>query len=159
MNVKANNGGGSVTLSKNLRQVALLAASGSVDTPGIVKSPKEDIVVSNIEIDRETARKPKFWTNDFCFRENSMKNEDSAVVSNVTSKCDEKWVNFSSKRTKYQHDGDEAQSRHSESKNIGDTGDCISELIGHIGLWQIVWIVFLIMFQVPSSFHILSFVF
>lgn len=46
-----------------------------------------------------------------------------------------------------------------DSHNFADTGDCISELIGHIGLWQLVWVIFLIMFQVPAAFHLFSFMF
>lgn len=54
-----------------------------------------------------------------------------------------------------------SQQSRSSKKVIADDddGDCISELIGHKGLWQLTWAFILIVFQVPSAFHIFSFVF
>lgn len=40
-----------------------------------------------------------------------------------------------------------------------DEGDAISKFIGHYGLYQLFWTVCIILFQVPSSFHIFSFMF
>lgn len=169
MSIETKNSDGLVASRENLRQNVLLAASGTIDTPETLKCSKIDIAISdsNSDTDRETP-KLGFWKNVFNLRENLVKNKNRAIVTNLTSKCDEKSINSAciigsatslSKRTKNQIDGDGGQKRHNDPHSLDDTGDCISELIGHIGLWQVVWVVFLIMFQVPSAFHIFSFMF
>ena len=40
-----------------------------------------------------------------------------------------------------------------------EDGDIISDFIGHIDVWQLTWACFLILFQVPSAFHIFSFIY
>lgn len=168
MSIETKNSDGLVASRENLRQNVLLAASGTIDTPDALKSSKIDIAISdsNSDTDRDTP-KSGFWKNVFNLRENLVKNKNRAVVTNLTSKCDEKSANSAciigsatslSIRTKNQIDGDGSNKRH-DPHAIDDSGDCISELIGHIGLWQVVWVVFLIMFQVPSAFHIFSFMF
>lgn len=160
---------GLVSSGENLRQNVLLATSRTIDTPDTLKASKIDIALSesNSDIENET-NKNSFWQNLFNFRENLVKTKNTACVTNLTSKCDEKSLNSVcivgsatslSKRSKNQIDADKRQTFHNDPHNLDDTGDCISELIGHIGLWQLVWVIFLILFQVPSAFHIFSFIF
>lgn len=162
---------GLVGSGENLRQNVMLAASGTtaIDTPDTLKSSRIDIALSDSSGDLEKeSTKSGFWQNVFHLRENLVKSKNKACVTNLTQKRDEKSLNNSciigsitslSKRSKHQIDGDKSQTKHNDSHNLDDTGDCISELIGHIGLWQVVWVIFLIMFQVPSAFHIFSFMF
>lgn len=171
MTSEQRNNDGLVASGENLRQNVLLAASGTIDIPENVKSSKIDITSSesNSESDKEST-KNSIWQNVFNLRENLVKSKNNACVTNLTHKCDEKSLNSScvigsatslSKRSKTQIGTNKcAQTRqHNDPHSLDDTGDCISELIGHIGLWQIVWVSFLIMFQVPSAFHIFSFMF
>lgn len=164
-----NSGDGLVASGENLRQNVLLAASGTIDTADTVKGSRIDIVRSDSSDDLEKeSTKKSFWQNVFNLRENLVKSRNNACVTNLTHKCDEKSVNSGcvigsatslSKRSKHQIDAEKGQTRHNDPHSLEDSGDCISELIGHIGLWQIVWVVFLIMFQIPSAFHIFSFMF
>lgn len=156
---------GLVASGTNLRQNVLLAAS----TPESLKNSKIDIGSDgDSDMGKQTAKK-SFWQNVFNMRESLVKSKNNAcVTSNLAHKCDEKSLSTTcvvdnatsqSKRRKNQIDADKNQTRHQDHHSLDDTGDCISELIGHIGLWQIVWVIFLIMFQVPSAFHIFSFMF
>lgn len=159
---------GLVASGENLRQNVLLAASGTIDTPDTLKSSRIDMgSESSGDLEKDSTRNG-FWHNVFNLRESLVKNKNKACVTNLTQKRDEKSLNNSciigsvtslSKRTKNPIDADKIQIKHNEPHSLDDTGDCISELIGHIGLWQVVWVIFLIMFQVPSAFHIFSFMF
>lgn len=148
-------------VGENLRQNVLLAAT----TPETLKSSKIDIALSDgdSDSDKDGTKKKSFWKNLFSVRENLVKSKNTACVTSLSNKCDEKSLNVSgnatSKRTKNQIDADKIQIKHNDPHSLDDTGDCISELIGHIGTYQIVWVIFLIMFQVPSAFHIFSFMF
>lgn len=53
---------------------------------------------------------------------------------------------------------DGSESGESEESDDGDS-DVISDLIGHIGKWQLIWAFILCLFQFPSTFHIFSLVF
>lgn len=162
---------GLVGPGEHLRQNVLLAASGTttIDTPDTLKSSRIDIALSDSSSDLEKeSTKSGFWQNVFHLRENLVNSRNTACVTNLTQKRGDKSLNNSciigsvtslSKRAKHQIDGDKSHTKHNDSHNLDDTGDCISELIGHIGLWQVVWVVFLIMFQIPSAFHIFSFMF
>lgn len=44
------------------------------------------------------------------------------------------------------------------SENEGDS-DVISDLIGHIGPWQLFWAVIMCLYQFPTTFHIFCLVF
>lgn len=163
MTSEQKNSDGLVVSGENLRQNVLLA----IPIPETLKSSKIDISSSDSDSHKGTSKK-SFWKNLFNLRENLVKNKNNACVTNLSNKCDEKSLNRAgiigsatslSKRTKNQIDADKSQMRHNDPHDIDDSGDCISELIGHIGLWQVVWVIFLIMFQVPSAFHIFSFMF
>jgi hypothetical protein len=53
-----------------------------------------------------------------------------------------------------------ADGSESGDSEFDDTeSDVISDLIGHIGKWQLVWAFVLCLFQFPSTFHIFSWVF
>lgn len=169
MTTEPKNSDGMVASGENLRQNVLLATAGTIDTPEALKTSKIDIALSdsNSDIENEMNKK-SCWKNLFHLRENLVKSKNKACVTNLTSKCDEKSLNSVcvvgsatslSKRSKNQIDGDKIQTRQTDPHSLDDTGDCISELIGHIGLWQVVWVIFLIMFQIPSAFHIFSFMF
>lgn len=45
-----------------------------------------------------------------------------------------------------------------DDENEGDS-DVISELIGHIGPWQLFWAVIMCLYQFPTTFHIFCLVF
>lgn len=165
MTSELKNSDGLVVSGENLRQNVLLAAS----TPETLKNSKIDIALSDSDGDlgKEMSKK-SFWKNVFNLRENLVKNKNNACVTSLSTKCDEKSRNSAgiignatslSKRKINKIDADKSQMRQNDSHSLDDTGDCISELIGHIGLWQLVWVIFLIMFQVPSAFHIFSFMF
>lgn len=160
---------GLVASGENLRQNVLLAASGTIDTSDTLKSSRIDISLSDSsdDLDKDST-KSGFWQNVFNLREHLVKSKNKACVTNLSPKSDNKSLNNSciigsvtslSKRTKLQIESDNNQTKHYDSHNLDDTGDCISELIGHIGLWQVIWVIFLVMFQVPSAFHIFSFMF
>lgn len=51
------------------------------------------------------------------------------------------------------------KSRNDDDYDDEDNGDTISRLIGHYGLYQFGWTIFIILFQIPSAFHIFSFMF
>lgn len=166
MTTELKNSDGLVASGTNLRQNVLLAAS----TPESLKNSKIEIGSDgDSDLGKQTVKK-SFWQNVFNIRESLVKSKNNAcVTSNLSHKCDEKSSNATcvmdnatsqSKRRKNQIDADKNQTRHHDPHHsLDDTGDCISELIGHIGLWQVVWVTFLIMFQVPSAFHIFSFMF
>lgn len=172
MTSESKSSDGLVASGEHLRQNVLLATSGTatIDTPDTLKSSRIDIALSDSSGDLEKeSTKSGFWQNVFHLRENLVNSTNKACVTNLTQKrSGEKSLNNSciigsitslSKRAKHQIDGDKSQTKHNDSHNLDDTGDCISELIGHIGLWQVIWVVFLIMFQIPSAFHIFSFMF
>lgn len=46
-----------------------------------------------------------------------------------------------------------------ESEFDDTESDVISDLVGHIGTWQLFWAFILCLFQIPSTFHIFSMVF
>lgn len=53
-----------------------------------------------------------------------------------------------------------ADGSESGDSEFDDTdSDVISDLIGHIGKWQLFWAFILCLFQFPSTFHIFSLVF
>lgn len=159
---------GLVSSGENLRQNVLLAASGTIDTVETLKSSKVDIALSESSDDSEKdSTKNSFWHNVFHLRETLVKNKNKACVTKA-QKFDEKSLSNTcvkgsasslSKRSKIQIDTEKQQPRHSDVHSLDDTGDCISELIGHIGPWQVLWVIFLISFQIPSAFHIFSFMF
>lgn len=162
---------GIVGSGANLRQNVLLAASGTIDTSDSVKRDSHiDIAPSDSDsdLDKESTKKTSFWHTVFRFRENFVKTKSS--VTNIQH--DEKPLNKGGKTSnsitslstrsvghstveknqiKYQQDA--------SGQSLEDTGDCISKLIGHIGWWQICWVIFLMTFQIPSAFHIFSFMF
>lgn len=168
---EVRNNDGLMASGENLRQNVLLAASGTIDTPETVKCSKIDITISESNGDSEKeSTKNTIWQNVFNLREHLVKNKNSACVTNLRHKCDEKSLSSScaigsatslSKPSKNQIDTEKCakKQKHNDPHSLDDSGDCISELIGHIGLYQIIWVAFLIMFQVPSAFHIFSFMF
>lgn len=53
----------------------------------------------------------------------------------------------------------DGSSESGESEFDDTDSDVISDLIGHIGKWQLFWAFILCLFQFPSTFHIFSLVF
>lgn len=160
----------SVNSGENLRQNVLLAASGTIgDTEN---SSKIDLSTINTDTLKDPM-KNGFWQNMINLRESFCKS--NRKVSDLSNQCGENVKRLSNtcvigsissltKSHKNQIECDKSQLNNNNNKNdnnhnFEDTGDCISELIGHIGLWQVVWVIFLIMFQIPSAFHIFSFMF
>lgn len=170
MTLEPKDSDGLVVVGENLRQNVLLATARTIDMTDTMKSSKIEIAPSDpssSDTGKETPKK-SFWKNVFNVRENLVRNKNTPCVTSVLNKCEEKSLNSAcvigsatslSKHTKNQIDTDKSHARQHDSHNLDDTGDCISELIGHIGLWQVVWVIFLVMFQVPSSLHIFSFIF
>lgn len=167
-----HSGDGLVGSGENLRQNVLLAASGTIDTTDTVKRDSHiDIVPSDSDsdLDKESTKKTSFWQTVFKLRENFVKTKSNTCAENV--RHDEKPLNKGgnignsitslSTRSKGHFNAEKNQIKFHQDASHGleDTGDCISELIGHIGWWQVAWVIFLIMFQVPSAFHIFSFMF
>lgn len=166
-----------VGAGENLRQNVLLAASGTIvdtsdtakrDTQIEIAPPSSD---SDSDLDKDSIKKTSFWQTVFKLRENFVKTKSGACVTNIQhdEKPLNKGVNISnsitslSTRSKSQSNVEKNQityhHHHDAPHGLEDTGDCISELIGHIGWWQVAWCTFLIMFQIPSAFHIFSFMF
>lgn len=53
-----------------------------------------------------------------------------------------------------------AGSESGDSEDLDDSNsDVISDLIGHIGSWQLFWALMMCLFQFPTTFHIFSLVF
>lgn len=165
---------GLVGSGENLRQNVLLAASGTIDTPSDTAKRDSHIDIvpsdSDSDMDKDSVKKTSFWQTVFKFRENLVKTKSSACVE--TTRHDEKPLNKGggnighsitslSTRSKGNINAEKNQINYhpDASHGLEDTGDVISELIGHIGWWQVVWVTFLIMFQIPSAFHIFSFMF
>ncbi|XP_037951380.1 organic cation transporter protein [Teleopsis dalmanni] len=46
-----------------------------------------------------------------------------------------------------------------EKNNEDEESDVISDLIGHIGKWQLIWTITLCLFQIPPTLHMFTFVF
>lgn len=169
------NSDGLVASKENLKQNVLLATSGTIDVKNAVGASKVDLssqIDENVNNSTKDRANGGFWQNLIKFRRNfgkSSKNSEKYVGS-TESKCSE---NINSSRifgsvasipsTKKHQLADaekcQIQNKETQSHSLDNTGDCISELIGHIGLWQVVWVIFLILFQVPSAFHIFSFMF
>lgn len=169
---KLTHSDGLVGSGENLRQNVLLAASGTIDKSDTMKRDSHiDIAPSDSDsdLDKESTKKTSFWQRVFNLRENLVKTKSSACVA--SGQHDEKPLNKScnigssitslSTRSKGHNNAEKIQITHQPDAPHGleDTGDCISELIGHIGWWQVAWVTFLIMFQIPSAFHIFSFMF
>lgn len=163
---------GMVGSGEHLRQNVLLAASGTIDTTDSMKRDSHiDIAPSDSDsdLDKESTKKTSFWQTVFKLRENFVKTKSSTCVASVQH--DEKPLNKGGKignsitslstRSKGHSNAEKNQIKYQQDEPHGleDTGDCISELIGHIGWWQVTWVTFLIMFQIPSAFHIFSFMF
>lgn len=163
---------GLVASRENLRQNVLLATSGTIDATKGVRNSKLDLAQiddngSDMASDDQASN--GFWNNLLCFRSRSkcktakieIRSNDSKPNSEIM-KCNSHKIGSvtSLAKNKNQIDAEKCLTHGTEhSHSIDDTGDCISELIGHIGLWQVVWVIFLVMFQVPSAFHIFSFMF
>lgn len=146
------NNSGFVVAGTNLQQNVLLARNSA----SVVNSAKIDL--SAIDNEKVQSENYGFWQSVINFRENLLKNNKNvACVDRKSEKCNENLKNIAltTSRHKSQIDDKNLGAPH----NIEDAGDCISELIGHIGRWQLVWVLFLILFQVPSAFHIFSFMF
>lgn len=118
--------------------------SSSNDSDEKSSSDSMDITVAAKTAD--SSHKYGFWQNLINKRESLLK-DSNIEIAPMGSAGNEK-------------------SKHSEQNKMmkkvvpdDDDGDCISELIGHKGLWQLTWSFILIVFQVPSAFHIFSFVF
>lgn len=137
-----NGNSGFVGAGTNLQKNVLLATS----TPSV----KIDLANAENSATKDPS-KLGFWQSVVNFRENIVKSKSSENLKNLGKNC----ILENVKKQKHQIEDKPSQAPH----NLDDAGDCISELIGHIGLWQVVWVVFLIMFQVPSAFHIFSFMF
>lgn len=164
---------GLVATKENLRQNVLLATSGTIDTTKSIRNSKLDLAQiddNGSDVANNDQMSSGFWNNLLCFRSRSKcKTGKIEIRSNDSKRNSEnmKCANHqivgsvtSLSKNKNQIDGEKFQTHGTEhSHGIDDTGDCISELIGHIGLWQVVWVIFLVMFQVPSAFHIFSFMF
>ncbi|CRK97339.1 CLUMA_CG010731, isoform A [Clunio marinus] len=52
-----------------------------------------------------------------------------------------------------------ANSESGDSEDNEDESDIISEYIGHIGPWQLLWAIIMCLFQFPTTFHIFALVF
>lgn len=146
----------SANASDELRSVQAAAVSPSTSMP-VTDTTKTMTTATADSVDENAKDTMKygFWQNLINFRE-SMSKGASVVDIPLPSPT---------------HDSDsiEAKPRHSAKssgpvrrRKVGandDDGDCISELIGHTGLWQFTWSIVLILFQVPPAFHIFAFVF
>lgn len=165
---------GLVGSGENLRQNVLLAASGTIDTASDTAKRDSHIDIvpsdSDSDLDKDSVKKTSFWQTVFRLRENLVKTKSSTCIETV--RHDEKplkkgggkastSITSLSTRSKGHLSAEKHQIKlqHDASHGLEDTGDAISELIGHIGWWQVVWVTFLIMFQIPSAFHIFSFMF
>lgn len=165
---------GLVGSGENLRQNVLLAASGTIDTASDTGKRDSHIDIapsdSDSDLDKDSVKNTSFWQTVFRFRDNLVKTKSSTCIETV--RHDEKPLNKGggkvsnsitslSTRSKGHPSAEKHQIKlhHDASHGLEDTGDAISELIGHIGWWQVVWVTFLIMFQIPSAFHIFSFMF
>lgn len=136
-----------VSTGENLRQNVLLAAGSMNDQ---LNATKVD-AAQNLA---KKSSKPDLWQSVVNLSDHLCKNQKSSVdLSN--SDGGKRYSNGSVLEVKLPP----SKRNDRDSHNFEDTGDCISELIGHIGLWQVAWVAFLIMFQVPSAFHIFSFMF
>lgn len=94
-----------------------------------------------------------FWQNLINMRESLSKGVNEKI--SISSRRE-------SETTKASPRSSQLSTRSGHSKKVGvddEDGDCISDLIGHTGVWQFTWSFVLILFQVPSAFHIFSFVF
>lgn len=138
-----------VRASDELRSVQTTAVSSSASMPATPTPNTTDSVDENVK----DTMKYGFWQNLINFRENMSKGASTMPMPVPTEGSS---------------DSDEIKPRHSvKSSGSGrrkfgaddDDGDCISELIGHTGLWQFTWSIVLILFQVPPAFHIFAFVF
>lgn len=164
---------GMVGSGENLRQNVLLAASGTIDTSDSMKRDSHiDIAPSDSDsdLDKDSMKKTTFWQRVFKCRENFVNTKSGACAANIQH--DEKPLNKGGKmsnsitslstRSLGHCNAEKNQIKYIQdapAPSLEDTGDCISELIGHIGWWQVCWVTFLIMFQIPSAFHIFSFMF
>lgn len=165
---------GLVGSGENLRQNVLLAASGTIETASDTAKRDSHIEIapsdSDSDLDKDSLKKTSFWQTVFRLRENLVKTKSSTCIETV--RHDEKPLNKGggkasnsitslSTRSKGHLSAEKHQIKLQQdvSHGLEDTGDAISELIGHIGWWQVVWVTFLIMFQIPSAFHIFSFMF
>lgn len=162
---------GLVASRENLRQNVLLATSRTIDTAngGVVNS-KLDLshIDENASEPIDEQMKRNFWRNFFNFKSKQSNKNVHDSKRSTDLKCSEHLKEIQNRHVigsvtsltkKHQIDAEKCQINSKEHHNLDDTGDCISELIGHIGTWQVVWVIFLIMFQVPSAFHIFSFMF
>lgn len=95
----------------------------------------------------DTTQKYGFWQNLINTRESLLKESNIEIAPSMSCSNDKKSSITSGKKSLKKISAD------------NDDGDCISDLIGHKGLWQLTWSFILIIFQVPSAFHIFSFVF
>lgn len=172
MSSESSHSDGLVGSGENIRQNVLLAASGTIDKSDSAKRDSHIEIApsdSDSDLDKESINKTSFWQKIFRLRENLVKPKSNTCVTNIRhdEKPLNKGVNISnsitslSTRSKSQITTEKKQItyHHDAPHGLEDTGDCISELIGHIGYWQVAWVTFLIMFQIPSAFHIFSFMF
>lgn len=135
-----------VGTGENLRQNVLLAAETMTDK---LNAPKIDLDPA------KKPSKPDLWQSVVNLSDHLCK-QQKGVVDLTNNASGKRYSNGSVLEVKLPPS---SKRNDRDSHNFEDTGDCISELIGHIGLWQVVWVAFLIMFQVPSAFHIFSFMF
>lgn len=137
---------------ENLRQNVRLVAETMQQT--------SKIAANDTESNKPTI-KPDLWQSVVNLSDHLCKQQTKNVTdlnsSNVISTADKRYSKSSVIEIKLTTPS--AKQNERDSHNFDNTGDCISELIGHIGLWQLVWVVFLIMFQVPAAFHLFSFMF
>lgn len=144
--------------SDELRSVQTTAVPSSASMPAAVittmtttttPTPK---TTDPVDENAKDAMKYGFWQNLINFRENMSKGGSGMPMPSPMEGSD-------SGELKPRHS---VKSNGSGRRKFGandDDGDCISELIGHTGLWQFTWSIVLILFQVPPAFHIFAFVF
>lgn len=135
-----------MSTGENLRQNVLLVAGSMGDKLNASKSDLNSVKKSS---------KPDLWQSVVNLSDHLCKHQKSSTVDLSNSESGKRYSNSSVLEVKLP----EPKRNDRDSHNFEDAGDCISELIGHIGLWQVAWVAFLIMFQVPSAFHIFSFMF
>lgn len=128
------------------------SAAGTRTTTTTATMTTAPRTAESVDENAKDAMKYGFWQNLINFRENMSK---GASVMPSPSSMDVSDLTEAKPRHSVKSSG-------SMRRKVGaddDDGDCISELIGHTGLWQFTWSIVLILFQVPPAFHIFAFVF
>lgn len=141
--------------SDELRSVKTTAVSpsASTTTTTVATTTASAKTADTVDEIAKDTMKYGFWQNLINFRENMSKDASALPLPSPTDGGDA--IEVSKPRHSVKSSG-------SIRRKVGaddDDGDCISELIGHTGLWQFTWSIVLILFQVPPAFHIFAFVF